>query len=357
MLEMYSDRGLPCLKKQKMKYTIYLLFTLMLISSCHKQAVKEEDNQPEEVVDSRKNCNSIYYWKTVFALSDKERSFLKEHQIERMYIRYFDIYMSDGSPGPEATIRFQDSIPSGIEIIPTVFIDNELFKNCNMNVYPKKIINRILVMSETNNVSGVKEVQIDCDWTKSTEIDFFLFLEMARKLLSEHQIKLSVTVRLHQLNMQVPPVDRGVLMCYNTGSVRSDKTHNSILAATDVAPYAKRLSGYKLPLDLAYPAFSWAVWFEDGNFKSLLRNLKPDNENLKTISGNRFRVIDGFYQEGHYLSKSDVVRFEFSDFSEIIRTKKLLEHQLENFSVILYHLDENNLSKYTDNEISKIYTH
>ena len=339
-----------------MKCTIYLLFTLMLLSSCHKQPVKEVENQPEAVTNSRKNCNSIYYWKTQFSLSDKERDFLKQHQIERMYIRYFDVYMNAGSPGPAATILFKDSVPSNMEIIPTVFIDNNLFYWSDMSKYPEKIVNRILVMSETNNVSNVREVQIDCDWTKSTEEEFFQFLETVRKLLSKHQIILSVTVRLHQLNMAVPPANRGVLMCYNTGAVKSDKTRNSILTAEDVAPYAKRLSDYRLHLDLAYPTFSWAVWFENNNFKALLRNLKPDNEKLKNTRGNRYRVINGFYQEGHYLSKFDDVRFEFSNTNEIIETKKLLEYQLKNFSVILYHLDENNLSKYTDNEISKIYS-
>ena len=346
-----------------MKYPIYLLFILMSISSClnqqakeeDNQPAKEEDNQPEVMIESRKSCNSIYYWKTTFSLSDKERKFLKEHRVERMYLRYFDV--GGGYPEPNATIRFRDTIPSDMEIIPTVFIDNDLFRQHNMSEYPEKIVNRILVMSETNDVLNVREVQIDCDWTKSTEADFFRFLDSIRKLLGRHQIALSVTVRLHQLNMEVPPADRGVLMCYNTGAVRNDKTRNSILSSNDIAPYAGRLSCYELPLDLAYPAFSWAVWFEENNFKALLRNLKPTHENLKNADGNFYRVMNGFYQEGHYLSKWDKVRFEFSDFYEIMKTKKLLEHQLENFSVILYHLDETNLSKYTSHEINKIYTH
>ena len=212
-------------------------------------------------------------------------------------------------------------------------------------------------MSETNDVLNIREVQIDCDWTKSTELDFFRFLDSIRKLLGKHQIALSVTVRLHQLNMEVPPADRGVLMCYNTGAVRNVNTSNSIISSYEIAPYAGRLSCYSLPLDLAYPAFSWAVWFEDNNFKALLRNLEPTHENLKYTNRNYFRVMDGFYQEGHYLSKWDKVRFEFSYFNEIMKTKKLLEHQLKNFSIILYHLDENNLSKFTRHEIDKIYTH
>lgn len=331
------------------------LLLSLLIFSCENQSTKQETIESEEISNPRKSCNSIYYWKTTFTLSDKEREFLDEHQIKRMYIRYFDVYMENGSPGPEATIRFQDSIPAGLEIIPTVFIDNNLFRYCNMEDYPKKIVDRILVMSETNDVPNVREVQIDCDWTKTTIGDYYDFLEAVQKLLSKHEIFLSVTIRLHQLNMTPPPGDRGVLMCYNTGAVRNDQTRNSILTSDDVLPYSDRLSDYEMPLDLAYPTFSWAVWFEDGNFKALLRTLEPTHENLKNSYGNRYRVMNGFYHEGHYLAKWDVVRFEFSDFYEIMRTKKLLEHQLKNFSVIIYHLDEKNLSKYTQNEIKKIY--
>jgi len=277
-----------------------------------------------------------------------------------MYIRYFDVSAPDSyNPVPIATLLFRSDIPRNMEIVPTVFIDNTIFRNQNGKEasYAKLIVNRILTITETNDVPNVHEVQLDCDWTKSTDSTYFKFLKEARALLNKRNIILSVTIRLHQLNMPVPPVDRGVLMCYNTGAVRKRDTSNSILNSEDVAPYARRLADYKLPLDIAYPTFSWAVWFSKSDFKALLRNMDLNNENLEHIEKNRYKVKNGFYQEGHYLFSNDEIRFEFSSYSDIMDCKRLLEHQLKDYSVILYHLDYSNLSKYSDNEICEMYNH
>lgn len=333
-----------------------ILFT---ICSCtNKSHQNEKAKETNDSLAVKETCNAVYYWKTIFALSEEDKNFLKEHNIKGMYVRYFDIYRDKENsdiPVPEATIRFKDTIPDNMEVIPTVFIDNDLFKVCDMNKYITKIIGRIITMSNTNNIKNIREVQLDCDWTKTTETKYFEFLEIVKQRLREYNINLSVTIRLHQLNMKVPPVDRGVLMCYNTGAVLNSKTHNSILNATDVKPYAKHLSSYDLPLDIAYPTFSWAVWFHNGRFKALLRSAEPTNENLILKGGNTYRAKNGFYQEGHYIAADDEIRFESSNLDEIMKIKKLLEHQVKDYSIIIYHLDSKNLSKYTSDEISKIY--
>ncbi len=327
----------------------------------HTSPPKADNGMQANAGYVRKDCNSVYYWKTTFALSSGERQWLADHHVGRLYIRYFDIRtdMEDWDTAiPDATILFNDTVPASLEIVPTVFIDNNVFKRCDMSTYPERMVNRILTMSGTNDVENIHEVQLDCDWTKTTETAWFAFAEAVRKELAGHGITLSATIRLHQLNMAPPPVDRGVLMCYNTGAVRNSATGNSILDANDVALYAKRLKSYDLPLDIAYPTFGWAVWFNaNGTFQALLRNTDPGNTNLEQRESNRYTVRNGFYQEGKYLAAGDEVRFEFSDFSEIMDTKRLLEHQLNNYSVILYHLDNKNLSNYTGHEIDKIYAH
>jgi hypothetical protein len=347
-----------------MKSSFCLFLLLFALSSCERKgAIDKVENlvMAEDTVSVvRKTGNSIYFWKTTFKLAEDDRTFLTDNQIERLYLRYFDVCRdadNPNSPVPEATLRFQDSIPKHLEIIPVVFIDNELFKVCDMSAYAKRIVDRIRIMSETNDIGNIREIQLDCDWTKTTETAYFNFLGKVRMELFERNIALSVTIRLHQLRMKVPPVYRGVLMCYNTGAVRNKATGNSVLAASDVAPYADKLAGYALSLDIAYPTFSWAVWFSENQFQALLRGLTPDNENLLQDKANLFTVKTGFYQEGHYLAFHDEIRFEFSDYKEIMKVKKMLEPQLTNYSIILYHLDAKNLSKYTNDEIRKIYTH
>jgi hypothetical protein len=339
--------------KNKMKSYFSLFLLLLAVSACKRAAT-------EDVVAVQDKGNSIYFWKTTFKLSDEERVFLSDNQIQRLYLRYFDVGRDAENPNtpiPQATVLFRDSIPLNFEIVPVVFIDNELFKVCDMYPYAKRITDRIHIMSETNDVGNIREIQLDCDWTKTTETAYFDFLRVVRNELFSRGIDLSVTIRLHQLQMKVPPVDRGILMCYNTGAVRNKGTGNSVLSASDVAPYANKLKNYALPLDIAYPTFSWAVWFNGSQFQALLRGLTPDNENLVLKKANLFTVKEGFYQEGHYLATQDEIRFEFSDYQEIMKVKKMLEPQLSNYSVILYHLDAKNLSKYTHDEIRKIYTH
>jgi hypothetical protein len=327
--------------------------------SCKQRAVQTHE---EQATVTRGHCNAVYYWKTTFRLSAEERGFLAAHGIGRMYLRYFDVYRDrdltwETIPVPEATLQFIDTVPAGLEVIPTVFIDNSLFRDCNMLEYAEKITNRILVMSKTNDIAGVREVQLDCDWTQTTESDYFEFLKRVASLLEKDTVTLSVTARLHQLRTAVPPADRGVLMCYNTGGVRNHQTANSILDADDVAMYAKSVQNYGLPLDVAYPAFSWAVWFRGDNFQALLRNLSCENENITPLSDNRYKVTDGFYHEGKYLEEDDEIRFETSGYEQIMQSKQLLEKHLTDYGVIIYHLDYNNLSKFTEDEIRKIYSH
>jgi len=345
--------------KSLRKVRNYLNISKLIFASFAKKpcdfAVKSFSQQPHN------SCNSVYYWKTTFKLSDEEQLFIADHQVQRMYLRYFDVardadFGYETIPVPVATLLFLDSIPSDLEVVPTVFIDNELFKSCDMTDIPSKMVERISKMSDTNDVPNVKEIQIDCDWTKTTETVYFDFLRQIRQELDSTTL-LSATIRLHQLSMQAPPVDRGVLMCYNTGGIRNPQTVNSILSANDVALYSKKVKDYALPLDVAYPAFSWAVWFSAGQFQALLRGLTCDNENLSPKKDNVYTVKNGFYQEGKYLAAGDEIRFEDSDWEEIRKTKEMIENQLTDYSVILYHLDNNNLSKYTSDEINQIYAY
>lgn len=71
--------------------------------------------------------NAIYYWRTTFNLSDSEREFLREHDITKLYVRFFDvddIYdpINGESVVPKATIQFQDAVPTGLEVVPCIYI-------------------------------------------------------------------------------------------------------------------------------------------------------------------------------------------------------------------------------------------
>ena len=128
---------------------------------------------------------------------------------------------------------------------------------------------------------------------------------------------LSTTIRLHQLAMEAPPADYGVLMIYNTGDPQKFMERNPILDIRDVAPYTNRLDGYPLPLAAAYPVYQW----------------------VRNIHG---------------------VRIEHTvEAEEILRVKKTVEKSRPDLSraIITYHLDKENINRYKPETYEEIYHH
>ena len=216
--------------------------------------------------------HSAYYWTTTFKMSPQKADFIHKYSVKRLYMRFFDVVMDPSNqPVPNATIEFIDTIPDSLEIVPTVFIMNDCM-SADIEDLAEKLTKRVLQMCETHHIRNVHEIQIDCDWTRRTQDRYFAMLENIRNILKENSKSLSATIRLHQLSMQVPPVDRGVLMVYNTGDVTDRNVQNPILDINDVKPYLPYLKNYDLPLVAAYPVFSWDVIFRGKRFIGIKHN-------------------------------------------------------------------------------------
>ena len=196
---------------------------------------------------------SVYYWSTTLRMDSVKEQFMREHNVSRMYIRYFDVVEDEsGRPVPNATLRFVTAVPKGIEVVPVVYIVNSCMRR-DISGLAEKIYRRVRQMNETNDVAGVKEIQIDCDWTMRTRTAYYRFLKQLRDMAGKDGIRLSATIRLHQLSQPAPPVDRGVLMMYNTGDFTDLECRKPILDMDDAAPYMSSLASYNLPLASAYP--------------------------------------------------------------------------------------------------------
>ena len=101
---------------------------------------------------------AVYYWRTTLTLDSLERQFLNDYNVGKMYVRYFDITLNeDKQLHPNATITFDDSIPAGIEVIPTVFIVNNCIEHGIDTIAPL-LVKRVLQMNETHDIAGVKEM-------------------------------------------------------------------------------------------------------------------------------------------------------------------------------------------------------
>ena len=262
--------------------------------------------------------NAVYYWRTDLRLDSTERAFLKAYNINKVYCRYFDVVMDDsGEPMPNATITFSDTLPAGVEMIPTVYITIDCLQKPHEGL-AEKLVKRIWQMNETNDISGVREIQIDHDYTARNMKVYYDFLREVREAWRECGGRtLSTTIRLHQLSMEAPPVDYGALMIYNTGDPQKFTERNPILDKHDVAPYLRYLDDYPLPLAAAYPVFSW----------------------LRIISG---------------VEITHTVEAE-----EILQVKHMVEQERKGLgrSVITYHLDKENINRYKPETYEEIYHH
>ena len=231
------------MKKSIIRMMAALAAMLMIVGCTDKQL----GDEPQE-------GNAVYYWRTDLRLDSTERAFLKTYHINKVYCRYFDVVMDENDePMPNATIAFSDTLPANVEMIPTVYITIDCLQKPHKGL-AAKLVKRIKQMNETNDVSNVREIQIDHDYTARNMKVYYEFL---REIKQAWGGTLSTTIRLHQLSMEAPPVDYGALMLYNTGDPQKWTERNPILDQRDVAPYMKHLDDYLLPLAAAYPVFSW----------------------------------------------------------------------------------------------------
>lgn len=278
--------------------------------------------------------HSMYYWSTVFSLSEAKKTFLHQNHIQHLYIRYFDVVLDDNNqPIPNATIRFNDSIPEGMEVVPTVFIVNNCMSQDASKLAPK-ILKRIMQMNATNDIYNVKEIQIDCDWTNTTREHFFNFMTHLRQLAHASNIQLSATIRLHQLSQAPPPADRGILMLYNTGDFTKLDCNKPILDMHDVAPYLPKLSSYHLPLSTAYPIFGWRILFREGTYVGILHA----DDDLPILP-----------------QDSIVIRQPTA--SDVLEGIQAIEERRceANEEIILFDLTNDNIKRFKQNEYEKIF--
>lgn len=330
------------------------IFCLFFIGAC---------SQPQK--DNKIN-RSFYYWKSRFDLDSVSRSVLSNLKVSTLYVKYFDVVWDHAfkQPLPVAIVKSVDKTDS-FGIIPTVFITNETLLQID-SVGLKKLSSDILkLIKSINEINGWKpleQVQIDCDWSASTKDKYFQLLEMMQQQDTSNIY--SATIRLHQLKYAsstgVPPVDRGLLMCYNMGNLKHMNTRNSILDLDEMRKYTSGYYDYALPLDYAFPLFSWTVLFRNNSYTGLLQNLvKSDLEAIGVRKDeNRFEVIKDTIIKGYALHKGDVLRLEDSDVTTILKAQRLLysKIQQDSFSVVLYHIDPSIFSKYNHHELEKIYT-
>ena len=146
-------------------------------------------------------------------------------------------------------------LPQRFRVIPTVFITNECIKKIDssqIKTLAGNVYNLVQDIINTHGFNSIKEIQFDCDWTASTRSNYFLLLEKFNALWKDSGIPVSATIRLHQVKFMsrtgVPPVKKGLLMCYNMGNLKNPATGNSIIETAELEKL------YRNPLRLSAAA-------------------------------------------------------------------------------------------------------
>ena len=312
---------------------------------------------------------SAYWWQTTWNPDSAEVDFINQLKIKKIYMRFFDVAPDGNSktPKPLATIQFQKPIIQGVKIIPTVFI-TESCMALDIDKLPKMLAYRVLQMCETNDIKGVDEIQIDCDWKESSQDKYFKFLDNLRKILKDKNIRLSATIRLHQLRMTPPPVDYGVLMVYNTGNISTPPNRNPVLSSKHAEPYLKSLKDYDLPLCAAYPNFSYQLLYKDNKLRAILyAEDVADSTKFRQISDNEYesiatRLIVNNPEPGTSLTqikhgdKLLIYKAEYNEISTIKRTIDSLRPTMSAQSII-YDINSRNINNLTIEQYEKILHH
>jgi len=206
----------------------------------------------------------------------------------------------------------------------------------------------------------IKEIQIDCDWTLKGKEKYFAFLRTFKKQNSDK--KISATIRLYPYKyskkMGVPPVDRGMLMCYNLGSVRSANTVNSIFNVDEMSKYVYHTK-YKLPLDIALPIFSWYVWMGNGKFKGIIHSgdrIMKDTVTFRKINDNKYEVSKDTVVEDIYYRQGDMLRYETANSDELVKAIDVLDKNILKYGrVSFFDMDENSIKLY-EKAITEIFS-
>ena len=315
------------------------LFTATLLVSCNREP------RPEV---------SFYYWKSRFFLGKTEREILNTNNVQKLYVRYFDIDIHPyiGSATPIAIIR-GDSLPQ-CSIVPVVFIKNRVFDNASNQEVDTLCRKVAQLVADINQNFGIKptEMQFDCDWTVKTKNAYFHFLKKYRALTGQ---TLSATIRLHQVKYPnrtgVPPVNKGVLMYYNMGSISADG-RCSIYDRNVAQKYTGSLGSYPLPLDVALPIFTWGIQIRQNMVVHLLNKMNEghfaNDPHFKKMDDYRYLVVAPCFKGGYYFKQGDEVKIESISRSNLRQMVKEIAQNLKVHpqNLIFYDLDSVNIKQY-----------
>jgi hypothetical protein len=329
--------------------TLLLIFIAFVPMGCRTRATPPE--------------RTAYHWRAAIGPGPYETRFLRDHRIQTLFVRFFDVDLdlASGKPSPIAPLRSLNV--DGADVVPVVFITKNALKampDSATGTYARLISNRIRSMAQQFGLGSIHEWQIDCDWTAATREKYFAILNKIREEAKADRIQLSVTLRLYPYKyrheMGVPPADRAMLMCYNMGNLKKPSTRNSILDPAEMKKYLGAGSPYPLPLDAALPLFEWYAWFRGMEYIGLAYPSEVRGLPLLEKNGKIFLARDTVVG-GRLFREGDLLRHENVDATSLQKARSLVSKELgqqKAWRLALFHIDSITLSKYSPDALEQV---
>lgn len=352
-----------------MKKTILLVLISSFFLACSKK-----DNKVVNVE------RAFYYWKSSSSLDDGTAKEMNKLNVKKLYYKLFEVDYNESM----GNFPYQKNSPSlytfrdldSVTIVPTVFIKNEIFQYNDEKSLDKLADNITFLVEKyhfennyyNNNEDDKKvvfnytEIQIDCDWTKSTKDKYFYLLKKIKELSKK---EISCTLRLYPYKypeiMGVPPVDKAMLMCYNLIKPLSKKEKNSILDIDELKSYLNKKRSYPVHLDVALPVFYWTLWYHNNRFAGLVNFNSADiSEFAQQTKPMWYEVTKDYtYEYETYLKKGDQLKCEEVDAKTIKEAISIIKQNVEldeTATISLFHLDNSTFKKYNHEEVSSFYS-
>jgi hypothetical protein len=348
------------------KHCIPVICLLLFFTGCRQQ--------PERIVE-----RGFYYWKSQLQLSESETTTLQQLQVKQLYVKFFDVIPAEDGNGAMPVAKLY--IDSGslkqlhkeqVHIIPVIFITNETLQqsdSAQLLLLAQNIGQLLQIISKQNKLEQYSELQIDCDWTKTTRENYFFLLEQIKKGMQQTALfknsLLTATIRLHQVKFSnrtgIPPVDRGLLMCYNMGNLKNPAVNNSIIDVDELKKYLGSLKSYPLQLDIALPLFEWSVLLRNNQFKGIIQTVNPStlSNSICSKAQNRYTFLKDTVIANINFYKNDLLRFEESSATALKQTATFIAANLSvsntQTRISFYHLDQLLLTKHPTHELEALY--
>lgn len=371
-------------------FKILLLLLCVFLLSC----IKEEHER------------SFCYWKTTLEMDNEEDSLFNQLNINHLYLRFFDIdynYYSQKAL-PVASIngwRFPND--SNVKhITPCIFITNKVIENLNeteldslaANIHKriqsiisqrnesyaieaanhylneKRLIitqdrvDSLAALEKKKGLDKIQEILIDCDWTEKTKDKYFHLLTEIKKRYKGFEI--ATTIRLWQYKYPqkagIPPVDRGLLMCYNLGNHTDYAVKNSIVSIAELEKYLIQ-SNYDLDLDIALPLFDCTILFSKEQYQGIISLDKAgisvsDTSIFASLGENKYAFKKDIEMENRYIRMGDELRVEKIAIQELQEIAKLLKSKIpisQDTKITFFSWNKNYIANYGTENIEKIY--